>query len=52
LPAASIKLVAPHFVLRQEASEKSVGKGIGAFFGAWQIEGVQNPEAFKIQVDK
>jgi len=43
---------APPFALRQDVPEKSVGKGIGHFFGAWQIEGFRDPEAFKTQIDE
>lgn len=43
---------APPFALRQEVPEESVGKGIGHFFGAWQIEGFRDPEEFKTQIDK
>ncbi len=43
---------APPFALRQEVPEESVGKGIGHFFGAWQIEGFRDPEEFKSQIDK
>ncbi|NBB73835.1 MAG: Ldh family oxidoreductase [Bacteroidetes bacterium] len=43
---------APPFALRQEIPEESVGKGIGHFFGAWQIEGFRDPEEFKAQIDK
>jgi LDH2 family malate/lactate/ureidoglycolate dehydrogenase len=43
---------APPFALRQEVPEKSVGKGIGHFFGAWQIEGFRDPDEFKTQIDE
>lgn len=43
---------APPFALRQEIPEESVGKGIGHFFGAWQIEGFRDPDTFKTQIDK
>jgi len=31
---------------------RSVGKGIGHFFGAMQIDGFVDPDAFKGQVDE
>ena len=43
---------APPFALRQDVPEESVGKGIGHFFGAWQIDGFREPDAFKRQIDK
>jgi LDH2 family malate/lactate/ureidoglycolate dehydrogenase len=43
---------APPFALRQEIPDESVGKGIGHFFGAWQIEGFRDPDEFKVQIDK
>jgi len=42
---------APPFALRQEEPERSVGKGIGHFFGAWSIEAFIDTDAFKKQVD-
>jgi LDH2 family malate/lactate/ureidoglycolate dehydrogenase len=42
---------APAFALRQETPERSVGKGIGHFFGAMRIDGFLDPDAFKRQVD-
>lgn len=42
---------APPFALRQEMPERSVGKGIGHFFGAWQIDGFIDPDEFKRQID-
>jgi len=42
---------APPFALRQEVPERSVGKGIGHFFGAMQIGGFIDPDAFKRQID-
>ena len=45
---------APPFALRQEieAPTRSVGKGIGHFFGAMRIDGFIDPDAFKGQVDE
>jgi LDH2 family malate/lactate/ureidoglycolate dehydrogenase len=45
---------APPFTLRQEIEipTRSVGKGIGHFFGAMRIDGFIEPEAFKRQVDE
>ncbi len=42
---------APPFALRQEIPKRSVGKGIGHFFGAMKIEGFMDRDAFKRQVD-
>lgn len=42
---------APPFALRQEIPARSVGKGIGHFFGALRIDGFIEPEEFKRQVD-
>lgn len=42
---------APPFALRQEIPERSVGKGIGHFFGAMQIEGFIDKDEFKRQID-
>ena len=43
---------APPFALRQNVPERSVGKGIGHFFGALQIEGFIDKDEFKKQVDE
>jgi len=45
---------APPFTLRQEIEipTRSVGKGIGHFFGSMRIDGFIEPEAFKRQVDE
>lgn len=43
---------APPFALRQEIPERSVGKGIGHFFGALQIEGFIDKDEFKKQIDE
>ena len=43
---------APPFALRQEIPERSVGKGIGHFFGAMQIDGFIDKENFKKQIDE
>jgi LDH2 family malate/lactate/ureidoglycolate dehydrogenase len=42
---------APPFALRQEIPERSVGKGIGHFFGAMQIDGFIDKDDFKKQID-
>ena len=42
---------APPFILAQQVPERSVGKGIGHFFGAWKIEAFIDPEEFKRQID-
>jgi LDH2 family malate/lactate/ureidoglycolate dehydrogenase len=43
---------APPFALRQEIPDRSVGKGIGHFFGAMQIDGFIDKEDFKKQIDE
>jgi L-2-hydroxycarboxylate dehydrogenase (NAD+) len=42
---------APPFALRQEIPKRSVGKGIGHFFGAMRIDGFIDPDEFKRQID-
>jgi L-2-hydroxycarboxylate dehydrogenase (NAD+) len=42
---------APPFALRQEIPSRSVGKGIGHFFGALQIDGFIDKNEFKKQID-
>ena len=42
---------APPFALRQEIPARSVGKGIGHFFGAMQIDGFIDKDEFKNQID-
>jgi LDH2 family malate/lactate/ureidoglycolate dehydrogenase len=42
---------APPFTLRQQVPERSVGKGIGHFFGAMRIDGFIEAEEFKRQID-
>jgi len=42
---------APPFALRQEIPARSVGKGIGHFFGALQIDGFIDRLEFKKQID-
>jgi L-2-hydroxycarboxylate dehydrogenase (NAD+) len=42
---------APPFALQQEIPERSVGKGIGHFFGAMRIEGFMDADSFKRQID-
>src|SRR5438046_9806748 len=42
---------APPFALRQEIPKRSVGKGIGHFFGAMRIDGFVDPTEFKRQID-
>jgi L-2-hydroxycarboxylate dehydrogenase (NAD+) len=43
---------APPFALRQEIPTRSVGKGIGHFFGALQIDGFIDKNEFKKQIDE
>jgi len=43
---------APPFALRQEVPGRSVGKGIGHFFGALRIDGFIEPDEFKRQIDE
>jgi L-2-hydroxycarboxylate dehydrogenase (NAD+) len=43
---------APPFALRQEIPSRSVGKGIGHFFGAMEIDGFMDVEAFKKMIDE
>jgi L-2-hydroxycarboxylate dehydrogenase (NAD+) len=42
---------APPFALRQEMPKRSVGKGIGHFFGAMRIDGFIDADEFKRQID-
>jgi L-2-hydroxycarboxylate dehydrogenase (NAD+) len=42
---------APPFALRQEIPERSVGKGIGHFFGAMRIDGFMDVDEFKSRID-
>ncbi len=42
---------APPFALRQEIPQRSVGKGIGHFFGAMRIDAFIDPDEFKSQID-
>lgn len=43
---------APPFALRQEIPSRSVGKGIGHFFGAMEIEGFMDATEFKKRIDE
>lgn len=43
---------APPFALRQAIPERSVGKGIGHFFGAMRIDGFIEADEFKRQIDE
>jgi LDH2 family malate/lactate/ureidoglycolate dehydrogenase len=43
---------APPFALRQEIPSRSVGKGIGHFFGAMQIDGFIDVTEFKQRIDE
>jgi LDH2 family malate/lactate/ureidoglycolate dehydrogenase len=43
---------APPFALRQEIPERSVGKGIGHFFGAMEIDGFMEVNEFKKRIDE
>ncbi len=42
---------APPFALRQEEPARSVGKGIGHFFGAWRIDAFIDQDEFLAQMD-
>ncbi len=42
---------APPFALRQEIPARSVGRGIGHFFGAMRIDAFIDPDEFKSQID-
>jgi L-2-hydroxycarboxylate dehydrogenase (NAD+) len=42
---------APPFALRQEIPGRSVGKGIGHFFGAMRIDAFIEPDEFRNQID-
>ena len=42
---------APPFALRQEIPSRSVGKGIGHFFGALRVDGFIEADEFKRQMD-
>ncbi len=42
---------APSFVLRWVPPARSVGKGIGHFFGAMRIDAFRDPAEFKAQID-
>jgi LDH2 family malate/lactate/ureidoglycolate dehydrogenase len=42
----------PPFALRQEVPARSVGKGIGHFFGALRIDGFIDADEFKRQIDE
>ena len=42
---------APPFALRQEVPKRSVGKGIGHFFGAMRVDGFIEVDEFKAQID-
>jgi L-2-hydroxycarboxylate dehydrogenase (NAD+) len=42
---------APQFALFEEAPKESVGKGIGHFFGAMEIDGFEDVEVFKKRID-
>ncbi len=41
----------PPFALRQEIPARSVGQGIGHFFGALRIDAFIDPDQFKRQID-
>jgi len=42
---------APPFALRQEIPKRSVGKGIGHFFGAMRVDGFIEADEFKCQIE-
>lgn len=43
---------APPFALRQTIPERSVGQGIGHFFGAMRIDAFIDPDEFRSQIDE
>lgn len=43
---------APPFALFEEAPKESVGKGIGHFFGAMEIDGFEEVDVFKRRIDQ
>ncbi len=43
---------APPFAIRQEIPSRSVGKGIGHFFGAMEIDGFMDVNEFKRRIDE
>jgi L-2-hydroxycarboxylate dehydrogenase (NAD+) len=43
---------APPFALRQEIPLRTVGKGLGHFFGSLRIDGFIDPPVFKRQIDE
>jgi LDH2 family malate/lactate/ureidoglycolate dehydrogenase len=43
---------APPFAISQVIPTKSVGKGIGHFFGAMRIDAFRDPDEFKAQIDQ
>ena len=52
LSGASWGPFAPSFAPMATPRAGNVGKGIGHFFGAWQIDGFIDPEEFKQQIDQ
>jgi len=42
---------APPFAVGEAVPARSVGKGIGHFFGAWRIDAFIDPDDFKRQID-
>ena len=52
LSGANCGPFAPPFTLRLETPDRSVGKGIGHFFGAMRIDGFIEPDEFKEQIDE
>ena len=42
---------APPFAIFEKAPQKSVGKGIGHFFGAMEIDGFEDVDVFKKRID-
>jgi len=42
---------APPFAIRQSMPERSVGKGLGHFFGAMRIDAFRDPAEFEAQID-
>jgi len=51
LSGANWGAFAPAFTVKQPDPERSVGKGIGHFFGAMRIDAFIDPDEFKRQID-
>jgi LDH2 family malate/lactate/ureidoglycolate dehydrogenase len=42
---------APPFAIRQSMPDRSVGKGLGHFFGAMRVDAFRDPDEFKAHID-